>query len=246
METNMLSLFFRASLALLLTLVLMGCSSPQSLGPQGMQGAMAGEPIADYRLRPGDEIEVKFFYHPDLNEKVMVGPDGKIYLQLVDGVLAAGLTSAQLDELLTREYAKHLENYSVSVMVREYSGLRVFVGGEVHAPGFVSLKGNMTALQSVFAVQGFKETAKPESVVLVRKGPDNRPTARVIDLASVMTGEQIENDIYLMPSDIVYVPKTWIAEAGTFVDQYLRKVLFFDSILGGVGYALGYEWVTNR
>jgi hypothetical protein len=49
-----------------------------------------------------------------------------------------------------------------------------------------------------------------------------------------------------MPSDIVYVPKTWIAEAGTFVDQYLRRVLFFDSILSGVGYALGYEWVVNR
>lgn len=237
---------FRLSCLFLVLVTLVACSTTPSLGPQAMQGAMEAEPIADYRLRPGDEVEIKFFYHPDLNEKLMVGPDGKISLQLIDEVLAAGLTSSQLDEVLTKKYAKYLENYEIGVIVREYSGLRVFVGGEVLNPTFISLKGNMSILQSVFAAQGFKDTAKPESVILIRKGPDNRPLAMVIDLASVMSGEQIENDVYLMPSDIVYVPKTFVAKAGDFVDQYLRRLLFFDNILEGVGYALGYRWVERN
>jgi protein involved in polysaccharide export with SLBB domain len=224
---------------------LQGCSSTQSVGPQGMQGPMAAQPIGDYRLRPGDEIEVKFFYHGDLNETLMVGPDGKIALQLIDQVLVAGLTPAQVDALLTREYAKYLENYEISVIVREYSGLRVFVGGEVNEPGFISLKGNMTALQSIFSAKGHKRTGKLENVVLIRKGPDSRPNAMVLDLAAAMSGEALENDIYLMPSDIVYVPQTWIGKAGDFVDLYLRRVLFVDSIMDGVGNALGYKWIID-
>jgi protein involved in polysaccharide export with SLBB domain len=210
-----------------------------------MQGAMEAEPIADYLLRPGDLIEIKFFYHPELNEKLMIGPDGKISLQLIDEVLAAGLTSSQLDEVLTKQYAKYLENYSISVIVREYSALKVYVGGEVVKPQFVSLQGNMTALQSIFAAQGFKETAKPENVILLRKGPDNKPEAMAIDLRAVMSGEQVENDIYLRPSDIVYVPKTTIAKAGKFVDQYVRRVLMLDSIVMGAGQALGWYWVRD-
>jgi polysaccharide export outer membrane protein len=211
-----------------------------------MQGAMETEPIADYRLRPGDEIRIKFFYHPKLDEELMIGPDGKISLQLIAPVLAAGLTSSQLKAVLTEEYARHLENYSITVMVKEYSGLKVFVGGEVGSPGFVSLKGNMSALQSIFAAEGFKETAKPESVVVIRKGPGNRPVAKAIDLGAVMSGEELENDIYLMPADIVYVPKTFIAKAGTFVDQYLKRVLMVDSIVRGAGNALGYFWVREE
>ena len=246
LERSMNSSPFRISCLFLLLIVFAACSTTPSLGPQAMQGAMEAEPIADYRLRPGDEVQIKFFYHPDLNERLMIGPDGKISLQLIDQVLAAGLTASQLDEELTKEYAKYLENYDITVIVRKYSGLRVYVGGEVRSPRFVSLGGNMSVLQSIFAAQGFKETAKPENVIVVRKGPDNRPVAMVVDVGAVMSGERIENDIYLMPSDIVYVPKSFIAKAGDFVDQYLRKVLMVDSIIRGAGNALGYYWVREE
>jgi polysaccharide export outer membrane protein len=206
---------------------------------------MGAEPISDYRLRPGDKIAIKFFYHPELDEAVMIGPDGKISLTLVDEVLAAGLTASQLDEVLTKEYEKYLENFSINVIVREYSGLRVYVSGEVGAGGFLSLRGNMTVLQAIFAKGGFQRTAKPENVILVRKGAGNKPVAMLIDLQPVLSGEQLENDIYLMPSDIVYVPKNWISKAGDFVDMYLRRVLMVDSVISGVGWALGYNWVIE-
>lgn len=240
------SRFFRVLWPFLVVILLASCSTTESLGPQSMQGALAGEPLGDYRLRSGDELEVKFFNHPDLNERLLVGPDGKIGLPLVDEILVAGLTTSQLDELLTREYAKYLANVSLSVMVREYSGLRAFVGGEVAAPGFVSLKGNMSVLQAILVRQGFIRSSKPENVILLRKGPGNRPVAMVVDLGPVISGEQIENDVYLMPSDIVYVPKTSIAKAGEFVDLYMRKVLMFDSVIRGAGHALGFYFVREN
>ena len=156
------------------------------------------------------------------------------------------MTSSQLQQVLTREYAKYLENYSISVVVRRYSGLRVYVGGEVKRPGLLNLTGNMSVLQGIFTAGGFTNTAKHENVILVRKGPENKPVAMVIDLGPVISGEHLENDIYLMPSDIVYVPMTFIGKAGLFVDQYLRRVFFIDTMLSGVGYALGYKWIWEE
>ena len=229
------------------SLLFCACSTApeQPMGPQAMEGALEAEPIADYRLRPGDEIQVKFFYHPELNETLAVGPDGKISLELIDELLVAGLTRAQVDGLLTQEYERYLENFSISVIVREYSGLKVYVGGEVNQPQYLSLQGNMSILQSVFEAQGFSRFAEPRSVLLIRKGPANRPKAMTIDLQAVIDGQQLENDIYLKPSDIVYVPKTWIGKANVFVNQYIRGLFFFDTVMQGVGYALGYNWVND-
>ena len=236
---------FRIFWLFFLLIMFAACSTTPSLGPEAMQGAMGAEPISDYRLRPGDKVAIKFFYHPELDETVMIGPDGKISLVLIDEVLAAGLTASQLDEVLTKEYGNYLKNFSINVIVREYSGLRVYVVGEVGNGGFLRLGGNMTILQAIFARGGFLRTSKPENVILVRKGDGNKPVAMVIDLKPVLSGEQIENDIYLMASDIVYVPKSWIAKAGDFVDMYLRRVLMVDSVIAGVGWALGYNWVIE-
>jgi len=223
------------------------CSTtqPQPEFPPAPEMFTAKEMIGDYRLMPGDQIEVKFFYHPQLNEILFIAPDGKISLQLIDEVLAAGLTVSQLDEVLTQEYSRYLKNCRLNVMVREYSGLKVYVGGEVGRPGFLSLKGNMTVLQSIVGMGGFKRSAKTENVVLIRKGPGGRPVAMTVDLKPVIAGENLENDAYLMPSDIVFVPKTWVTIAGDFTDEYLRKLLFFNNIMGGVGGALGYNWVVK-
>ena len=68
----------------------------------------------------------------------------------------------------------------------------------------------------------------------------------MVDLAAVLSGGQVENDIYLMPSDIVYVPKTWIAKAGDFVDQYFNRVLMVDSFFRGAWSALGHYGVGEK
>jgi len=59
----------------------------------------------EYVLGVGDKIAVKFFYKEKLNEEVTVRPDGKISLQLIGDVQAAGLTPDRLEEMITREYS---------------------------------------------------------------------------------------------------------------------------------------------
>src|SRR5512139_2166754 len=66
-----------------------------------------------YRIQPGDELGVKLFYHPSLNEQVIVRPDGRISLQLVGEVVAAGETAQGLTDLLKTRYGDTLENPEV-------------------------------------------------------------------------------------------------------------------------------------
>jgi len=184
----------------------------------------------EYRIHAGDELDVKFFFNPELNESLPVRPDGKISLQLVGEVQAAGMTPTELDANLTRLYARELRQPVVNVIVRSFTGERVYVGGEVGRPGLVDLTAGMTASQAVFFSGGFLESAELDSVLLIRKGPQDAPVPIRLDLAQALRGEGLDGDIYLQPSDIVYVPRTWIASANLFIRQYIAGLLQFRGI----------------
>ncbi len=90
----------------------------------------------EYILQPGDNLDIKFFYSPDLNDNITVRPDGNISLQLIDDVQAAGLTVQELDARLTRKYKSKLpDGADVSVIVKDFSDERIYITGEVSVPG---------------------------------------------------------------------------------------------------------------
>jgi protein involved in polysaccharide export with SLBB domain len=201
--------------------------------------------IAEYVIQAGDELDIKFFYNPELNETVTVRPDGKISLQLVDEIHAAGHTPAQLDEILTNEYARELKKPAITVIVQSFTGQRVYVGGEVNRPGEIDLTNHMSALQAVIDAGGFKETAKPEAAIIIRKGVDNRPIPMRVDLEEVFTGNDAGGDFKLKPYDIVYVPKSAIAKANKWVNQYIEELLLFRGVSMGFSYRLD-DWDDDR
>jgi protein involved in polysaccharide export with SLBB domain len=193
---------------------------------------------APYFIQPGDQLDIKFFYNPELNETVTVRPDGKISLQLVDEVQAAGLKPSQLDDVLTERYAYELKKPAITVIVRSFGGQRIFVGGEVNRQGLITIAGNMTPLQAVFNAGGFRETANPASAIIIRKGLDNRPVPIEINLDDAMEGKTGSADFLLQPDDVVYVPKSAIAKANKFVNQYIENLLLFRGVSLGFSYEL--------
>jgi protein involved in polysaccharide export with SLBB domain len=210
--------------------VLVGCASTQALPGNGAAGSSRVTKFQkppDYRMQPGDEIEIRFFYNPELNQTVIVRPDGKISLPVVDDVQAAGLTPSELDALLTQIYGQELRKPMVTVIVKTFTSQRVYVGGEVGRPGIVELTAGMTALQAVIAVEGFKDTAKPEAVIVIRNGATDAPIPIRVDLEQSIDGETTTGDIQLQAFDVVYVPKSAIANANLFVKQYIRDLILF-------------------
>jgi len=198
-----------------------------------------------YIIQPGDQLDIKFFYDPELNDSVIVRPDGKISLQLVDEIQAADKTPAQLDDDLTKKYAKELRRPVIAVIVKSFSSQGVYVGGEVNVPGFVSLAPGMSPLQAVIGAGGLKETADPAAVLLIRKGPEKEPVPVRVDLKGTLNGSGTQSGIQLQPQDVVYVPKTFIAEANKFVRQYISDLFLFRGIGLGFSYELHSESLSR-
>ena len=110
-----------------------GCARPE---PAKTVEALEAERLpARVTVQPGDILEFKFFYVPELNDIQTVRPDGKVVMQLVGEVDAQGLTPSELTATIKKQYAGVLKKPEVAVITRELASRRVYVGGEVVSPG---------------------------------------------------------------------------------------------------------------
>jgi protein involved in polysaccharide export with SLBB domain len=211
-------------LMILLLLLAAGCAGTNKTVPLPATPIVYKQGQEAYLLQPGDNLDIKFYYNPELNENVTIRPDGKISLQIIDEIPAAGLTPAQLDESLTRAYSSQLKQPKITVIVKTFGGQRIYVGGEVKSPQVLTVIGQIDALQAIFNTGGFTKDAKLSSVMIISKGRDNQPTARKVDLNKVLKGEQSGEDLMLRPFDMVYVPKTELAQADEFMSHIYNLI----------------------
>ena len=190
-----------------------------------------------YRLYPGDVLDVAFPSAPELNREVTVQPDGRIGLPLVAPVMAADLSVPDLQGELSQAYGPLLVRPEVDVSVRQSTPLRVFVGGEVSKPGVYDMPGDINALQAVVMAGGFLDTARRREVIVIRRGAGGRPMMRVVDLRGAAFDPTHTDAVALARFDVIYVPKTPIANADTFVAQYIRDLVpvsFSYALTGGL------------
>jgi polysaccharide export outer membrane protein len=177
----------------------------------------------EYRLGPGDLVELKFNSEIDLNDKVTVRPDGAISVAMVGELNVKGLTPAELSRQLTEKYGKYLKHPDVTVIVREFAGQKVYVGGEVNIPGVLNLQGSLTCLQALFNAGGPKPSARLNSAVLMRYDGDNRTEVKQVDLQEIFKGKT--SDITLQSYDVLFIPRSRISKLGLFVQQYVNDLV---------------------
>lgn len=224
----------RATWAILATALAMlaGCATrTASTTGEAMGEAVARAPLAkpvspDYRIQPGDTLLIRFSYHPEQNQEVVVGPDGKVFFQVIGEVPVAGRTTTQIAEDLVTRYTKTLREPEIAVTLKAMHEMKVWVGGEVTKPGFVAFRPGLTAVQAVMDAGGPKETARMQDVVhLKRRSRDAQLEATKVDLLGVLRDGDPSTDVPLTPTDVLFVPKTTIARLNQFVDQYILKLI---------------------
>ncbi len=193
-------------------------------------------------LMPGDELEIVFFGAANLNTTQTIRRDGRIAMQLVGEVEAAGKTPLELKDELTKLYEPQLQVKEVTVILR--SPPPVFVTGAVTKPGPVALGHATTALEAIVRAGGFDvQYAEVRDVVVIRHDGGRR-YGFVLDFQRALAGYDDEKDrpFYLKPFDIVYVPQTRIAKIDRWVDQHISKMI---PVLG-VRYDVGNNFSVYR
>ena len=178
----------------------------------------------DIPIVPGDVLEVKFFYTPELNELQTVRPDGKISLQLLGEVDVWGKIPSEVKSDLLRLYTPYLKNPEVTVLVRLMYNRRIFVGGEVMRPGLLDMPAKMTVLEAIMLAGGFNlNKAETENVLVIRRA-EGQQYSYSVDLKPALRGYKTV-PFFLEPEDIVYVPETRITEVDRWVDQHLTSII---------------------
>jgi polysaccharide biosynthesis/export protein len=167
--------------------------------------ATANPPDPEYKIGPQDVLRVDVWKEPEISRVAPVRPDGRISLPLLNDVHAAGLTPAQLANVIAEGLKKYIANPQVTVGVNEINSRRVYVTGEVLKPGAFPLQPGMTVLQALAISGGFTQFARIKSIYILRT-EDGKQVRHEFNYKDVVKGKKPELNILVQPDDVIVVP----------------------------------------
>lgn len=210
-------------------LAVSGLSAALLVGCEGKSKALPAEqapPVSampQTKLGAGDELEIKFYYAPELNTQQRIRPDGKLSLQLVGDIDAAGRSPEELDATLQQAYAQHLKYPELSIIVRGMYSRRLLVTGEVLRPGPMEMPGPMTLMEAISYSGGFNfVTANIKQVIVSRDDGNGKRVGYCVNMKDEYAGVAT-TPFMLQPTDIVIVPRTAVVEVNQFMQQYINN-----------------------
>lgn len=198
--------------------------------PPGLSFAPWTEVEPEYRLYPGDEIEVALPTASELTRQLKIGPDGRVSLPLLGHVTAADRSLSQLEADISTAYTPHLLRPEVEVSLRQAGPLKIWVDGEVRNPGVFDMPGDIDAYQAIIMAGGALPTSRTSRCALIRRGPGDVRMMKTIDLKAPRAEIQT-----LRRGDIIFVPRSTLGELAAFFTQ-VRAALpigFSYAINGG-------------
>ena len=190
--------------------------------------------VVAYTIGLGDVLNISVWQWPDLAmPDVIVRPDGKISFPLVGDIQAEGLTLTELDHLLTERLKEFIKDPEVSVAISQFGGRKVIVLGEVGSQGVYAPTGKTSVLEVIALAGGFRSTAVPSSVILIRQQPERNLLYR-LDLRMVLRQGNMRENIEVESDDIIFVPKRFVTTIGDFLAQinpWFGTILTADAVL---------------
>jgi polysaccharide export outer membrane protein len=160
---------------------------------------------ASYKIGEQDVLNITVWKEPQLSGPVVVRPDGKISVPLIDEVQAAGLTPMELQNVLLEKFRPFLAVPKVSVSLREVNSRKVYVIGQVNHTGTFHINNNTTVLQVLTDAGGLKDYANPKKIYIMRT-VNGKPVKFPFHYDAVLKGQHYEENITLQPGDTIVVP----------------------------------------
>ncbi|MBW2058463.1 MAG: polysaccharide biosynthesis/export family protein [Deltaproteobacteria bacterium] len=159
----------------------------------------------NYVIGQGDVLEVFVWRNEKLSRQVVVRPDGKISLPLIQDVRAEGLTVPWLRNEITRRFSKYLEHPKVTVIVNKINSYKVSVLGRVARPGVYPITGDTTLVEAISMAGGFTEWANKRKITVIthRNGKKEK---LVINYKKIVSGKDPSQNIVLKRHDTIIVP----------------------------------------
>jgi polysaccharide export outer membrane protein len=209
---------FLASLAASASMVaLAGCASGgrsgHSLPPAGSASETSAAQVSEnYVIGPMDEITIFVWRNTELGWTGQVRPDGRITTPLINDMIAAGKTPAQLADDMRQALTPYITEPLVSVMVNRPQGTfsqQIRIVGATARPAAIPYRANMTLLDGMIAVGGLSEYAAGNRARLIRvdrqNGQQRQYDLRITDL---LRRGDVSANVRLEPGDVIIIPES--------------------------------------
>lgn len=191
---------------LAILLMLLFVAGP-ALAQGGQEGAVndptAGPPV--YVIQPNDLLEIVVWGEPDISRTVLVRPDGRISLPLVQDLQASELTPGELKERMENRLKEYVDSPNVTVIVKAIQSYKVYVIGKIQKPGGMFVEKPITVLQALTLAGGFQEYANESKISIVRTSGREHLIFE-FNYKDVIKGKKPEENIVLRSGDVVVVP----------------------------------------
>jgi polysaccharide export outer membrane protein len=164
----------------------------------------------EYRIGPGDNLQVFVWNHPELTVTMPVRPDGLISTPLVQDLKAEGKTPSQLSRDLEQALSQYVRSPTVNVIVTSFVGAlsdQVRVVGQAQKPQSLPYRANMTLLDVMIAVGGLAEYAAGNRAAIVRQ-ENGKQTRIPVRLADLLKDGDINANMTMRPGDVLIIPES--------------------------------------
>src|SRR5438552_14959628 len=197
--------FFRAITAAFV-LIVTGCGGAPPLPPAPPAASL---PSAEYRIGPGDSLNIFVWRNPELTVTVPVRPDGRVSIPLVEDVVAIGKTPTALAREYEQRLGKYIREPLVTVIVSGFVGPipdQVRIIGEASQPRSLPYRADMTVLDAMIAVGGLTRYAAGNDSVIIRTA-NGVQTTYAVHLRDLIRDGDITSNVALQPGDILIIPQ---------------------------------------
>jgi polysaccharide export outer membrane protein len=173
--------------------------------PQDSKAPTSAKPKIDdsYIVGVADSLLISVWKEPDFSGPVVVRPDGVITVPVVGDVHVAGLTTTQVQEIITEKLKGVVTEPQVTVIVRDIKSRKVYLMGKVGHVGAVPLLGHETVLQLLAESGGLGQFAKTKKIYILRTEGDHQKRIE-FPYKKVLAGSA--PDVELVTGDVIVVP----------------------------------------
>lgn len=170
-----------------------------------------------YQVQPGDVLELSFAFTPAFDQTLTVRPDGFVTLRVIGSFYAEGKTTVELENALRAAYSKVLHDPVITVNLSDFQKPYFIAGGQVGHPGKYDLRQQTTLAEAVEIAGGMTDRSKASQVLLFRRVSASYFEVTKVNVKKMFQTTNRQEDIYLRPGDMVYVPQNRISKLARFL-----------------------------
>ena len=172
--------------------------------------AQAASSDYNYLIGPLDSLHIIVWRNPDLSMTVLVRPDGKVTLPLVEDLPALGKNPSQLARDIEAAMGKLIRDPVVSVVVTSFAGPyseQIRVVGEAARPQALAYRQKMTLLDVMIAVGGITDFADGNGASILRTSDGGSQYS--VRLKDLLKRGDVSANVEMKPGDVLIIPQSW-------------------------------------